>query len=175
MTCLFAEVTSLCQCFKISKHGFFVFNKSKVTQDQITGSLSTRVFETRTATGSVLFSLLTCFHTTTFTFPNIFYPLEIISIKIWETPLPWHAKFSLPVDVRVNVPVLPNRRGIAILKGHRQPVSFARLCCCYYPGNRIGRFASETSREEELLRIRCSICFLIQTPSSFRFIILTLK
>ena len=35
------------------------------------------------------------------------------------------------------------------LKGHRQPVSFARLCCCYYPGNRIGRFASETSREEE--------------------------
>ena len=65
------------------------------------GSLSTRVFGTRTATGSVLFSLLTCFHTTTFTFPSIFYPLEIISIKIWETPLPWREKFSLPVDVRV--------------------------------------------------------------------------
>ena len=62
-----------------------------------------------------------------------------------------------------------------ILKGHRQPVSFARLCCCYYPGNRIGRFTSETSREEELLRIRCSIFFLIQTPSSFRSIILRLK
>ena len=28
------------------------------------GSLSTRVFETRTATGSELFSLLTCLHTT---------------------------------------------------------------------------------------------------------------
>ena len=62
-----------------------------------------------------------------------------------------------------------------VLKGHRQPVSFARLCCCYYPDNRIGRFASETSREEELLRIRCSICFLIQTPSSFRSIISRLK
>ena len=61
------------------------------------------------------------------------------------------------------------------LKGHRQPVSFARLCCCYYPGNRIGRFASERSREEELLRIRCLICFLIQTPSSFRSLILWLK
>ena len=30
--------------------------------------LSTRVFETRTATGSELFSLLTCLHTDTFTF-----------------------------------------------------------------------------------------------------------
>ena len=34
----------------------------------IIGSLSTRVFETRTATGSELFSLLTCRHTTTFIF-----------------------------------------------------------------------------------------------------------
>ena len=30
------------------------------------GSISTRVFETRTATGSELFSLLTCLHTTKF-------------------------------------------------------------------------------------------------------------
>ena len=35
------------------------------------------------------------------------------------------------------------------LKGHRQPVSFERLCCCYYPGNRIGRFASETRVREK--------------------------
>ena len=61
-----------------------------------------RVFETRTATGSDLFSLLTCFHATTFTLLSIFSPLEMISTKIWETPLSWHAKFSLPVAVRVS-------------------------------------------------------------------------
>ena len=66
------------------------------------GSLSTRVFETRTATGSELFSFLTCPYTTTFTLPSIFSPLEMISIKIWETPLSWHAKCSLPVAVRVS-------------------------------------------------------------------------
>ena len=33
---------------------------------------------------------------------------------------------------------------VLVLKDHRQPVSFARLCYCYYPGNRIGQFASET-------------------------------
>ena len=66
------------------------------------GSLSTRVFETRTATGSELFSLLTCLHTTTFTLLSIVYLLEMISIKICETPLPWHAKCSLPVAVRVS-------------------------------------------------------------------------
>ena len=76
------------------------------------GSLSTRVFETRTTTGSELFSLLTCLHTTTFTFPSIFSPLEMISVKMWETPLSWHAKFSLPVAVRVSksrVLKLPNK------------------------------------------------------------------
>ena len=35
------------------------------------------------------------------------------------------------------------------LKDHRQPVSFERLCCCYYPGYRIGRFASETRVREK--------------------------
>lgn len=29
--------------------------------------------------------------------PNIFPPLEMINVKIWETPLAWHAKCSLPV------------------------------------------------------------------------------
>ena len=73
--------------------------------------LSRHVFETRTATGSELFSLLTCFHTTTFTLLSIFSPLEMINTKIWETPLSWHAKFSLPVAVRVSktrVLKLPN-------------------------------------------------------------------
>ena len=40
------------------------------------------VFETWTATGSELFSLLTCLHTTTLTLPNIFSLLEMIIIKI---------------------------------------------------------------------------------------------
>ena len=59
-------------------------------------------FEMRTATGSELFSLLTCLHTTTFTLPSTFSPLEMISIKIWETPLSWHAKRSLSVAVRIS-------------------------------------------------------------------------
>ena len=37
------------------------------------------VFETRTETGSVRFSLLTCLHTTAFALPNIFSPLEMCS------------------------------------------------------------------------------------------------
>ena len=61
-----------------------------------------RVFETRTATRSELFSLLTYLHTTTFTLPSIFSPLEMIYKKIWETTLPWHAKCSLPVAVGVS-------------------------------------------------------------------------
>ena len=51
------------------------------------GSLSTRVFEKRTATGSEPFSLLTCLHSTKFILLSIFSPLEMISVKIWETPL----------------------------------------------------------------------------------------
>ena len=67
------------------------------------GSLSTRVFETRTVTGSELFLLLTCPRTTTFTLPSIFSPLEMSSTKIWETMLSKHAaKYSLPVVVRVS-------------------------------------------------------------------------
>ena len=57
----------------------------------------TRVFEARTATGSELFSFLTCPHTTTFTLLSIFSPPEISSIKIWETIRSWQAKCSLPV------------------------------------------------------------------------------
>ena len=60
------------------------------------------VFETRTATGSELFSLLTCFHTTTFALLSIFSPIEMISTKVWETPMSWHVKCSLPVALRVS-------------------------------------------------------------------------
>ena len=79
------------------------------------GSLSTRVFETRTATGSELFSLLTCLHPTAFALPSIFSPLEMLGIKIWETPLSWHARCPLPVDVRLSktcVLKLPNYSSI---------------------------------------------------------------
>ena len=66
------------------------------------GSLSTHVSETRTATGSELFSLLTCPHTTTFTLLSIFSPLEMSSIKSWEITQSKHAKCYLPVAVRVS-------------------------------------------------------------------------
>ena len=68
----------------------------------ILGSLSTRVFETRTATGSELFSLLICLYTTTFILLSIFSASEMISVKRWDTPLSWHTKCSLPVAVRVS-------------------------------------------------------------------------
>ena len=42
------------------------------------GSLSKYVFDTRTATGSELFSSLTCLDTTAFTSPSIFSPFEDI-------------------------------------------------------------------------------------------------
>ena len=70
-----------------------------------------RIFETRTATESQPFPLLTCRHITRFILLSIFSPLEMISINIWETPLSWHAKCSLPVAVRVlktRVLKLPN-------------------------------------------------------------------
>ena len=69
---------------------------------EVLGSLSTRVFETRTATGSELFSLLTCPHTTTFTLLSILSPLEMNSIKIWETIRSKNANCSLPDAVRVS-------------------------------------------------------------------------
>ena len=75
------------------------------------GSLSTNVFETRTATGSELISLLSRPHTTTFALLSIFSPLEMSSIKIWETIRSYYVKCSLPIAVRVSksrVLKLPN-------------------------------------------------------------------
>ena len=66
------------------------------------GSLSTHDFETRTASGSELFSIITSLHTITFTMLSTFSRLWMISIKIWETPLSWHTECSLPVAVRVS-------------------------------------------------------------------------
>ena len=50
------------------------------------------------ATRSELFSYYTCLHATTFILPSIFSQVERISLKIWERPLSWHAKCSLPVS-----------------------------------------------------------------------------
>ena len=52
------------------------------------------------ATGSELFSCLTCLDTTRFILLNIFSLLETLSLKILERPLCWHTKFSLTVAVR---------------------------------------------------------------------------
>ena len=49
--------------------------KAAARNRELLGSLSTRVFETQTVTGSELFSVLTCPHTTTFTLLSIFSPL----------------------------------------------------------------------------------------------------
>ena len=58
------------------------------------------VFETGTVTGSELFSLLTCQHTTTFTLVSIFSLLQMSVIKFQETILSYHANCSLPVAVK---------------------------------------------------------------------------
>ena len=60
------------------KAGWKSWNVAKAAarnRELLVGSLSTRVFETQTVTGSELFSVLTCPHTTTFTLLRIFSPL----------------------------------------------------------------------------------------------------
>ena len=54
------------------------------------------------ATRSELFSYLTWRHTTTFILLRIFFLIGTISLKIWERPLSWHEKCSLPVSVRAS-------------------------------------------------------------------------
>ena len=78
---------------------------------EILGSLSMCDFRTRTASGSELFSLLTCLQATTFTLLSTFSPSGMVSMKIWETALSWHGKCSPSVAVRVSkrcVLKLPN-------------------------------------------------------------------
>ena len=77
-------------------------------------SLSKHVFEVQTATRSELFSVLTCPqtepHTTTFTLLSILSPLEVSTIKIWETIRSWHVKCFLPIAIcisKTNVLKLP--------------------------------------------------------------------
>ena len=58
-----------------------------------------RAFETRTASGSELFSLITRLRTITFIMLSTFSRLWMISIKMCETPLSWHTECSLAVRV----------------------------------------------------------------------------
>ena len=72
-------------CFRARalQNGSFLFTPgSRQSGKSSLGSLGKRVFETPMATGSELFSLLTCPHTPTFTLLSIFSPLEMSSIKI---------------------------------------------------------------------------------------------
>ena len=92
----------------------------------IIGSLSTRVFETRTATGSEWFSLFTCLHTTAFALPSIFSPLEMLGIKIWKTPLSWHAKCPLPVVVRVSKTCMLKLPNLTFYQGRQSRGSWRR-------------------------------------------------
>ena len=71
----------------------FAFLALTVQKTQL-GSLSTSVFETRTATGSELISLLTCPRTATFILLSFFSPLKISGRKIWEKLRSKHAKCS---------------------------------------------------------------------------------
>ena len=81
-------------------------------------SLRGRDFETQTANGSNLFSLITRLQAITFTLLSTFSPVGMIRMKMWETPLSWHEKCSLPVAVHVSktrllkLPIrsLPQRR-----------------------------------------------------------------
>ena len=81
------------------------------------GSLSTRDFETRTASGSELFSLIARLHNITFTMLSTISRFWMISIKMCETPLSWHTECSgcLPVAFRVSktrVLKLPNDKRV---------------------------------------------------------------
>ena len=89
-------------CWSENASSRIKLRRSQITKT--TGHLGVQVDIdiTGPATGSELFSLLTCFHTTTFPLLSIFSPSEMISTKIWETPLSWHVKCSLPVAVRVS-------------------------------------------------------------------------
>ena len=99
---------------------------------QLGGSLSMRVFETRRATGSELFSLLICLQTTTFTLLSIFSPLEMIRTKIWETPLSWYEKCPLPVAACVSktrvLKLPPNCSGVLDIKPF---ISRGKLYCYF--------------------------------------------
>ena len=66
---------------RCSSHLTYFLVASVLVAIAVVVCLSTRVFETRTATGSELFSLLTCPHRTPFTLLRIFSPSEMSVIK----------------------------------------------------------------------------------------------
>ena len=104
----FLDTNTTEQIKKLTKHNKYVRSSKTL------GSLSTHDFETRTASGSELFSLITCLHTITCTAKYVS-RLGMISIKSWEILLSWHTECSLPVAVRVSkmrvlkLPIIQNQ------------------------------------------------------------------
>ena len=94
----------------------------KSNSETILESLSTRDFETRTASGSELFSLIICLHAITFILLSTFPSLGMISIKMCETPLSWHKESSLPVAVRVS-----KTRVLKLPNSNRKPGNFCTV------------------------------------------------
>ena len=106
------------------------------------GSLSKRIFETRTTTGSELFSLLTCVHTTTFTLLSIVSLLQKISIKIWKTPLSWHAKCSLLVAVCVSKTCVLKLPIVWGKGGRKKRQRKKNMRCSYNDGSMCSKFST---------------------------------
>ena len=125
----------------------------------ILGSLSTRVFETRTATGSELFFLLTCLDTTTFISPSIFPLLDTLSLKGWERPLSWRAKYSLPVEVRVSktrvlkLPIINSSRAYTFKISRYTPLVNATLMAGRRRGTLLTALLRFTCCSSELLQL----------------------
>ena len=75
------------ECKRRNSIGLTWLRKKTVVCDVAQNKWKITMLETRTVTGSELFLLLNCPHTTTFTLRSIFSPLEMSSTNIWETIL----------------------------------------------------------------------------------------
>ena len=72
------------------------------------GSLSSDIFEWRTSTGTVPFSLLICLEATIFAKLSVFTLMETICPRIWSKPRPKSSKSPLPVYVHHSKTLLLN-------------------------------------------------------------------
>ena len=105
-----------------------------------------RDFETRTASGSELFSLIARLHTITFTMLSTISRFWMISLKMRETPLSWHMECSLPVAIRVSKKSVLISSLITLqirkIKANKQlPIGLAKqvshmcMCVCFFYTN----------------------------------------
>ena len=105
--------------------------KKKKKQKQVTTG-----FGNKSNQGGVLFSHLTCLHTTTFRLLSLFSVVEKISLKIWERPLSWLA------DVHFQLPSVAQKRCpsclsflITPLAAHLSFVFRVHFCHCRLDNN----------------------------------------